>query len=241
MTDPAPDPADGFRLPRMDRASVVSLPLSMLLNGVAPYVLYQVLTGRGVPIVNALAITAIFPVIGVAIGWVRSRRLDALAIIAMVFIAIGLITSLVLQDPAVYLIKESFITGALGIACLISLLLPRPAMFYVGRYFASGRDPAVARRYDALWQYPYFRFTQRLITIVWALAYMAEALIRLALVRILGTSKQGVATIVAVSPLLLGGVTLLALAWTFWYVRHSIAKGRQMAHTAQAAELRETA
>lgn len=235
------DPADGFRQPGMNRSSMVGLPLSILLNGVAPYVLYQALTGQGVPIVNALAITAIFPVIGLVVGWVRTRHLDTLAIIALVLIVIGQITGLAFQAPAVFLIKESFVTGALGVACLISLLLPRPAMFYVGRYFASGGNPAVAQRYNALWQYPYFRFTQRLITTVWAAAYIAEALIRLALVRALGTSKQGVATILAISPLLLGGVTLLALAWTFWYVRRSVAKGRQQALAAQAAAAGETA
>lgn len=210
---------------------------SILLNAVAPYLLYQYLTGRNVATITALSATAVFPLIGIAFGWVRTRHFDALGIASLILIVVGLLTNLLFQDPKIFLIKESFITGALGLACLLSLVvLPRPAMFYLGRYFASGGDHARARNFESLWQYPYFRFTQRLITAVWGVAYIIEALVRVALVQIIGTSKAGVAAILAISPLLLGGITLLTVAWTFWFVRHSIRKGAEMRAAALAAQ-----
>jgi hypothetical protein len=212
---------------------------SILLNAVAPYILYQYLTAapRNVSVVTALSVTAIFPVIGIAFTWVRTRHLDALGAISLVFIVIGLLTNLLFQDPSIFLIKESFVTGALGLACLLSLVAtPRPAMFYVGRYFASGGDKTRMLAYSNLWQYPSFRTTQRIITAVWGVAYLLEALIRVALVAILGTSKESVGKILAISPILLGAVTIAALAWTFWYVRYSIRKSTQMRAARRAAQ-----
>lgn len=211
---------------------------SILLNAVAPYILFQYLTDpqRNVSTVAALSATAIFPVIGITFSWVRTRHLDALGIISLVFIFIGLLINLIFQDPKIFLIKESFITGALGVACLLSIVVtPRPAMFYVGRYFASGGVKERMVAYNDLWQYPYFRTTQRMITGVWGVAYLVEALIRVALVAILGTSKQSVSEILAISPILLTAVTVVTLAWTFWYVRHSIRKGNAMRAAARLA------
>lgn len=228
-TDGTPDPLSMSQNMRMGSALGSGLWLSILLNAVAPYVLYQYLTSQDMSIVGALSLTAIFPVIGILLGFARTRRADVIGVISLVLIVIGLLTTLVFSDPGVYLVKESFITGAVGVVCLLSLVvLPRPAMFYVGRYFVSRGNAEFAREFDSRWQYPSFRFTQRLITAVWGVAFVAEALIRVALVHFIGTSKQGVAEILALSPLLLGGVTVLVFVWMFWYIRHSIAKAMRM-------------
>lgn len=204
---------------------------SILLNAVAPYILFQYLTAspRNLSVVAALSATAIFPVLGIVFGLVRTRHLDALGAISLVFIVIGLLTNLLFNDPKVFLLKESFITGALGLACLLSLVVtPRPAMFYLGRYFASGGDRARMLAFNNLWQHPSFRTTQRTITAVWGVTYLIEALIRVALVAIVGTGPKGVSTILAVSPILLGAVTIGTVAWTMWYVRRSVRKADEL-------------
>jgi hypothetical protein len=96
-------------------------------------------------------------------------------------------------------------------------------MFYVGRYFASGGNRTVASRFDSLWQYPSFRKVQRLITLVWGIAFLAEALIRVALVQTVSTSR-----VLAISPVLTTVVTVLVLAWTFSYVRRTSAQGEAL-------------
>lgn len=198
---------------------------------------YLTASPRNVPVVAALSVTAVFPVIGIAFGWVRTRHLDTLGIISLVFIVIGLLSNLFFQDPRIFLVKESFITGALGLVCLFSLVVTRrPAMFYVGRYFASGGNRERMRYYDGLWQYPYFRYTQRLITAVWGVTYLLEALLRVALVTILGTSKDGVAKVLAISPILLGGVTVAVIGWTMWYASRAARKGAAMRAASLASQ-----
>lgn len=234
---PTQDPSADFTQQGMRRPAMAGLVPSIALNAVAPYLLYQYLTGHNVSTIAALSATAVFPLIGIAYGWVRTKHLDALGIATLVLIVIGLLTNLLFQDPKIFLIKESFVTGALGLACLLSLVvLRRPAMFYLGRYFASGGNAEAAQRYEALWQYPSFRHAQRLMTAVWGVVYVCEALLRVALVQVIGTSKAGVAEILAISPVLLGAVTLLTVAWTMWYVRYSSRKGAELRAARLAAQ-----
>ncbi|MGH2516367.1 MAG: VC0807 family protein [Ktedonobacterales bacterium] len=238
-TLPPQDSSTEFNHSGNGRMNMRGMLPSILLNAVAPYILFQYLTAspRNVSVVAALSATAIFPIIGIAFSLVRTRHLDALGAISLVFIVIGLLTNLIFQDPKVFLIKESFITGALGLACLLSLVVtPRPAMFYLGRYFASGGDRERMLAFNNLWQYPSFRTTQRIITGVWGVTYLAEALIRVALVAIVGTGPKGVSTILAVSPILLGVVTIGTVGWTMWYVRRSVRKGAELRAARLAAQ-----
>lgn len=129
-------------------------------------------------------------------------------------------TSLISGDERFLLLKESLITGLLGLVCLASLLLPpRPLMFYFGRSFSGGGDAEAARRYDALWQYPTFRAIQRRLTIVWGSGFIGEALLRVLLLQVLP-----IAVFLAVSQLLALGVVVLLMVWTVRYVRAARAR-----------------
>ena len=192
---------------------------SMLLNAVAPAVLYAVLTSRGMPSFNALVLVALFPLLGIGWGFFRTRRLDALGIVTLTFIAIGLATSLISGDERFLLLKSSMLTGLFGLVCLGSLLLPRPIMFYFGRSFSTGGDPAAVQRYDALWQYPRFRAIQRTLTIVWGCGYIAEALLRALLLQVLP-----ITTFLAISEPMALAVTVLLIVWTVRYARAARAR-----------------
>jgi len=74
-------------------------------------------------------------------------------------------------NAKVLLIRESFFTAMLGIACFVSLLLPRPLMFYVNRQFIAGKDPEKIAQCNQQWNHRYARFVHRLITRVWGIAY----------------------------------------------------------------------
>ena len=43
-------------------------------------------------------------------------------------------------------VRESMVTGAFGVICLVSLPMSRPAMFYLGRAFATG----IGRGYNVI-------------------------------------------------------------------------------------------
>jgi hypothetical protein len=115
-------------------------------------------------------------------------------------------------DPHLLLIRESFFTGAFGLACLISLVLPRPLMFYFGRCFMAGRDIQKRDMFNARWQDPAVRRAHRLVTVIWGLVYVGEFVLRIALVYNLPAPVA-----LAISPFSIGLATVGTIVWTFWY------------------------
>ncbi len=201
------------------RMNIRGLLPSILINGAVPLAIYLILKHYNYSDLIALSASVLFPVIGSVISIVRQHTLDLIAAIALVGIAVSIIAVFLGGDPKLLLIRESFVTGALGIACFVSLLFPRPLMFYFGRYFATANDPAKRAKYNELWQYPYFRFVNRVITVVWGVSYAGEFILRVILVYTLPT-----AVVLAVSPIILGGITILTIAWTFAYARRAAAR-----------------
>jgi intracellular septation protein A len=193
-----------------------SLVPNLVINGVLPIVLYQLLTGRGVAVVPALVAGSVFPLAYSLWGWERTRRLEVIAAISLAFIVISAAASLVSGRPRFTLIKESFFTGIFGLVFLGSLLAARPLMFYVIREFVSGGDPERVRWWNDRWQYPGFRHTMRVITAVWGLTFVADALIRTGLVFILSTSVFLIA-----SQLLFYAMFAIAFSVTYAYGRRA--------------------
>ncbi len=188
---------------------------SIVLNAAVPLALYYLaknsLAASGF---TALAIAAAFPLAGSLIGVVRARRLDLIAILALLGIAVSMIGIALGGDPRILLIRESFLTGALGISNFVSLLLPRPLMFYFGRQFATGGDPVRIAEYDAQYQIPAARRVHRLITIVWGCVFTGEFILRVVMVYTLP-----IPVVIAISPFIFGGIVLGTITWTFAYIR----------------------
>lgn len=198
--------------------------LSIGLNAAIPLGLYQFTKHYISPSeVVALSVAATFPLIESIFDFARHRRFDLIAVFALIGIVVSLIGVLLGGDSKILLIKESFFTGALGLACFVSLLLPRPLMFYVGRQFMAGKDREKIAQFDAQWQHPYARFVHRLITVVWGVAFVDEFILRVVLIYTLP-----VAFVLAVSPILLGAITVGTFVWTFAYVRYATKRGLAM-------------
>lgn len=192
---------------------------SIIFNGAIPLAIYLVLKHYHYSDLVALSASVLFPALGSLISIVRQRTWDLIAAISLAGIAISILAVFLGGDPKLLLIRESFITFALAIACFVSLFFPRPLMFYFGRYFATANDPARRAWYDRFWQYPYFRYVNRVITVVWGVAYAGEFILRIILVYTLPP-----AVILAVSPIMQGGISILTIAWTFAYARRAAAR-----------------
>lgn len=204
--------------------NIRGLLVSIVINAAIPFLLYT-LTKKYISSseVVALSIAALFPIFDSIFGIIRHRQLDLIAVLALLGIVVSLVGVLLGGDPKILLIRESFLTGALGIACFVSLLLPRPLMFYFGRQMMAGRDPVKITQFDAQWQYPYARFVHRLITVVWGIAYVGEFILRVILVYTLPVS-----VVLLISPFLLGGITVATIVWTFAYVRDATKRGEML-------------
>jgi hypothetical protein len=206
------------------RSIVRPLLRSILLNAAIPLILYR-LTKRYLTAseVVALSVAALFPLAESLSDVTRKRTLDPIGVIVLAGMGASMIALAFGGSIKLLLIRESLFTGAVGIACLASLMLPRPLMFYFGRSYMTGNDAKKVAAFNAGWQHPYFRFVNRVVTLVWGIAFLTEFAIRVVLVYTLPT-----AAVLAVSPATLGGITIGTILWTFAYVRRARARREEM-------------
>jgi hypothetical protein len=88
--------------------------------------------------------------------------------------------------------------------------IKKPIMFQLSLRFIGTKG------YADNWKYDYFRFVMRLMTLVWGLALVLEASVRITLVFMVST-----ATYLAISNIILYGFIGGAVLWTVYYRRIS--------------------
>jgi hypothetical protein len=184
----------------------------LLIDGALPAIAYQILSRHGVADVPALTAGAIFPAANIIRKFIVTRSLDLIGAIVLIFLTIGVIGSLLSGNVLFVLIKESFITGLVGLLFLSSLLWQRPIIFYIARQFVAGEEPERLAWWNGRWEFPRFRRVMRVMTTVWGLGYLIEALVRVAIAL---TFAPG--TVVIVSPILAIGTTVGLILWTRRY------------------------
>jgi hypothetical protein len=195
------------------RPPVRSIAWGIFLNAAVPVVLYKLARRYfSASEFAALVVAATFPLGKSAFGLLRRRQLDPISILVLLGIVTDGIAMLFGGSPRLLLVRESMFTGAFGLACFVSLLLPRPMMFYFGRYFIAGTDPARQARFNAAWQFPDVRFCHRLITTVWGFVFSGELILRIVLIYLLPA-----ALVLIISPILIGVLTIATMVWAFRY------------------------
>jgi hypothetical protein len=200
----------------------------MVFSVVLPWLTYGLLTGHGVQPVTALFLIALWPVLEVALFFGLHRRVDEFGVLILIVLLLGAVSALVFRSEKVVFVKDSALTGLLGCAFLLSLLMARPVMFYFGRKFATDGTPEGVSRWNGFWDaYPGFRKSQRRLTVVWGVAFLAEAGVRIALTFVLDTG-----TMVGVSNIL----PLVVLAGLMTYTIRTGKKGRARMAASAVAE-----
>lgn len=205
----------------MPKSPLKGLLVSLVMNVGVPLLMIYLLTHYArVSELMALSIASIVPIVVSIVEVVQKRRLDLVAFFFLLGIITNIIAIFLSGDAHILIIRESFFSGALGLACFFSLLLPRPLMFYVGRQMMVGNDPVRLEHYNAGWQNSYVRFVHRTITIVWGSVLFGEFLLRVFIAFTLPTTvAYGLGSTVLV-------LTLAAtFTWTFAFIRHARRKG----------------
>jgi intracellular septation protein A len=182
---------------------------TLMVDVGAPIAIFMTLKHFGVPPIWALAGAALAPALNNLRIWIKSRRVEPLGIMVVGFGVVGTVASLVSGDLFYSLIKDSFLTGAFGAAFLASLFFGRPLVFHIIRPFIAGDDEARNQVWKDLWRYAAFRSVMRRLTIIWALVYIAEALVRVPLAMTLSPDA-----VVTISPIMGLGATLLLVFLT---------------------------
>jgi tryptophan-rich sensory protein len=214
--------------PARNRSRLWSAAKIVIFDIAGPLVAYQMLHSAGLSSVSALILSGVLPGVAVLGGLIRHRRLDAIGVLVLAGIAVGTILGLLSGDARLVLIEGSVPTAVFGVMCLGSLRSRRPLIYRFALEF-MGPDTPRGRDFDSLWQYPGFRHAFWLFTVVWGVAYLAEAAARIVIVE---TTSTG--TALAISKVMPYAVAGALSAWMFLYGRHTRRQGERMA-AAQAA------
>ena len=213
--------------PARNRSRLWSAAKIVVFDIAGPLVAYQLLRSAGLSAVSALVLSGVLPGIAVLGLLIRHRRLDAVGALVLAGIAVGSVLGLLSGDARLVLLEGSVPTAVFGLLCLASLRSRRPLIFRFAHEF-MGADTPRGREFDSLWQYPGFRHVFWLFTVVWGVAYLAEAAARVVIVE---TTSTG--TALAVSKVMPYAVAGVLAAWMFLNGRHARRQGGRIA--AQAA------
>jgi hypothetical protein len=218
--------------PQTSRPPLRGIVWGIVLNAIIPVVLYKLSKRYLSPSeFTALMIATTFPLGKSVFDVVRHGQVDPVSIVVLLGIATDGVALLFGGSPRLLLVRESLFTGAFGLACFISLLFPRPLMFYFGRHFMAGTDPQRQARFNAAWQMPEVRFSHRLITSMWGSAFVGELILRIILIY-----NASPATVLVASPILIGTLTIVTMIWSFSY-GHRV-RLRAVAHLHQVTAIR---
>ena len=179
---------------RPNRASLWrNVLVSVLINAVAPLMLYDQLQHRVGSTVTALVAAAGIPLLWTLGRLVVRRRLDPIGLLSLAGFALGILLVLLTGgNPFVFKIREAMLTGALGLVGLGSILARRPIALLALRRSQTAA-PAAALRHAALW-----------ITAIAGVTLVVHAAVVITLAAVLPTS-----TFIAVHQLI--GLGILAL------------------------------
>lgn len=201
-----------------------SITMIVVFDIAAPLVTYYVLRSAGLSTVTALLISGVFPFLHVVIKAIRQRRPDVVGTLVLAGIIVGTVLGLVSHSARLILVEGSVPTAVFGLACLGSLLAPRPLMFGLALEF-TGPDTPRGREMTGLWRYEGFRRIFRIITTVWGVGFLIEAALRVVVVY--NTSTGTALAISNVTPYLF---LAIFCGWTVAYGTHHRKKAERLGH-----------
>ncbi len=218
----------GSASPPAGRGRLQTLAPIAIFDVIGPLVAYYSLRATGLSTVSALVLSGVLPAVGITLKVVRDHSVDAIGVLVLVGIAVGTALGLASGSARLVLLDGTVPTAVFGAACLGSLWSRQPLMFRFA-VEAMGADTANGRTFADKWRYAGFRHAFRVTTMVWGLAFLAEAG---AQVVIIETSSTGVAK--ATSTLMPFAFIAVVSAWNIGYAKRGRREGELAAVAARA-------
>jgi hypothetical protein len=152
----------------------------VLVDLVVPLLIFYGLRRAGVGVVGATLAGSVIPVLRTAYSLVRSAKVDWLAIFMISALALGTIASLAMDSPRMLLAKDGVITALCGFWMLGTLVAGKPLLLSMGRGIAEAkRGQGGGEIWAGRWNSePRFRRGLRLITAVWGVGLVLDAVVR---------------------------------------------------------------
>ena len=229
LPQPVVEPAgDAPAVTSVDRGRLVSLAKIAVFDLVGPLVTYSMLRSAGMSTVGALILSGVVPALGVLLGVARHRRVDVVGVLVLVGIAVGTVLGLASGSARLVLLEGSVPTAVFGAVCIGSLWTARPLMYRFAIEFI-GADTPNGRDFADKWRYIGFRHAFRVTTVVWGVAYLAEAIARVLIVESTSTGSA-----LMLSKAMPYGVAAVLAVWNVTYARRSHRAGERLGAAAHA-------
>ncbi|RGB42433.1 hypothetical protein C1646_683259 [Rhizophagus diaphanus] len=216
----------------------------MLFSEIAlPLILYYVLKNY-MKEIWALLISGVPPFLVVIYGIIIKRRVDSLGALIIISFIVSAIVASLKGDARAYLLRESAITGTVGLTFLITLIpikygsfQLRPIIFYFAKdmqtggsfgYSSSKRNNSglaeeISERWEIYWKkYAIFRHGFIFLTIFWGIGLIVEVPARVLIVLNTPTIERAVFWTNILIYSWLGVLILVNILYTKWFRKRCI-------------------
>lgn len=189
----------------------LSLVADAAVNLLLPWLVYdQTVAGWGER--GALLWSAVPPTLWSLWELYRHRRLDAMSVLVLAGIALSLLAMLGDGDSRWLLVRESLVTGAVGLVFVLSLLWRQPLISRLALAAAARQSLQQREVLQSRLALPVLRQAMRSMTLLWGGGLLAECASRIWL-----AFHWPVARAVAIGPWISYGImALLAAATWLW-------------------------
>ncbi|GAC1625093.1 MAG: hypothetical protein NVS4B11_20760 [Ktedonobacteraceae bacterium] len=186
---------------------------NLLVNAAAP-LLINIVAQHYMPTIDALLLASSVPALFTLGGIIWKKHIDTLGLLVVVSLLLTAVFALVFKSPRLLLLQGSAVNGLLGVVMLVSLLFPRPVLFYVIRSITTQNDPQRVASFNADWSFPQFRSFYRFMTTVWGCVTVAQLLLHAILAFTLPISLM-----LVLSPILGFAIIMPVAHWSMLYFR----------------------
>jgi hypothetical protein len=193
-----------------DRAGGVIAVLPFLLDFVVPLAAYYALTAAGVSSFWSLTIGGALTGIVSVVNTIRRGKIDALGLLVIAEIALGLVLVATTRDPRLVLARSSLYLALAGIWVLASAIIRRPVTVATSKAFAARSDGArgiAAVEWLTANSEPFLRIHRRL-SALWGVMFLVYAVVRVTV--IYSTSVSRAVAISEIPGIIAIGICLIA-------------------------------
>jgi len=195
--------------------------LPLAVNIALPFVIYH-FAAPHLGESSGLVLSSVPAILWSLLEIVRFRRLDAISLLVLLGIFLSLVRWRSAAVPVFLLLRESLVTGMIGIVFLGSLLLPRLLAYYLARSTVAKQSPQELNTFEVAWAKPRFVRSMYVMTWVWGLGLASEAILRCWL-----AWNWPVERFLAIAPFIGYGIYFSLMGWSLWYGRRLKAAARQ--------------
>lgn len=191
----------------------ILLALEILFNFLLPWACYR-LAKPHIGEIHAIMASAAPPMLWSLVEFARKRRVDAISILVLGGIALSLLGFALGGSPKLLLMRESLITGVIGLIFIGSAFIRKPLIYILASASLQRQSPEDSAEFESYRDKPGFRRIMTVMTIVWGAGLIAETAIRSALVFSLPVGR-----FLLIGPIVGYATVGLLIGWTFLYSR----------------------